>query len=120
MPILILILLLVASNVDAAGAPVRIDDGDTLTDQEDIAVSSTAVLIKASNANRATLNCQVSDEVRWGTSAVTATRGQTIQAGVTVAIKNTSSIYMIATGTSATVSCTEESYSSSTGTVFSP
>lgn len=120
MPILILIFLLFASEASAAGAPVRIDDGDTVTEQADVTVSSTAILVKSSNANRAALNCSTTNAVRWGTSAVTATRGQSIPAGGSVQIKNTSAIYMIATGSSATVSCTEETYSSSTGPVFSP
>jgi hypothetical protein len=116
----VVLLIALAVYAHAAGAPVRIDDGDTLIDQTDTTVSTTAVLVKAANSNRASLNCTTTAQVRWGTSQISSTRGQIIPAGGSVEIKNTSSIYMIATGSNSSVSCTEETYSSSTGPVFSP
>lgn len=105
----------------AAPAPVKIDDGDTVTAQTDVTVTTTATLVSASNTSRASLNCTSSTNVRWGHSTVTATKGQQIAAGSTVAIHNTAAIYMIAEADSSTVSCTEESYSASSGSgVFSP
>lgn len=118
--ILIVFIVLLAGQAFAAGAPVRIDDGDTMTDQADLTVSSTATLVKASNSNRAALNCTTTDVIRWGTSSVTASRGQRVGAGASISIRNTGAIYMIAESADSTVSCTEESYSSSTGNVFSP
>lgn len=119
--ILFVVFLLAASPAWAAGSPVKIDDGDTLTDQLDLSVTSGAVvLVKASNTSRASLNCTTTTAVRWGTSAVTVSRGQRLAAGATVAIRNTAAIYMIAEADTSTVSCTEESHSSSSGTIFSP
>lgn len=113
--------LLMPSIVLADGTPVRIDDGDTITDQADVSVPSTAAtLVKASNSSRASLNCTTTENVRWGSSTITTTKGQQVQANSTVAIRNTGAIYMIAEAGTATVSCTEETYSSSSGTIFSP
>lgn len=122
MVLLILICILTAVDVWAAPAPVKIDDGDTVTAQTDISVpDSAATLISASNSSRGSLNCTTDSAVRWGGSNVTITRGQSLPAGATVAIHNTAAIYMIAESGTATVSCTEESYSASSGTgVFSP
>lgn len=119
---IILLLVLTASQAWAVGAPVRIDGGDTLTPQADVTVTTTATLVKASNANRAALNCTTTEEVRWGTSSVTTTSGQLLPANASVAITNTAAVYMIAVLTEATVSCTEESWASvSSGSgVFSP
>jgi len=120
--VLTLALILAASQVWAVGAPVRIDGGDTLTAKTDVTVSSTAVLIAASNANRATLNCTTTANVRWGHSTVTATKGQLIPANGSIGISNTAAVYMIAEGDASTVSCTEETWASvSSGSgVFSP
>ena len=117
-----LLAVLFASQAWAVGAPVRIDGGDTLTSQADVSVSATATLVKSSNANRAALNCTTTADVRWGTSAVTITSGQLLLANASVAIANTAAVYMIAVSDPATVSCTEESWaSSSSGSgVFSP
>ncbi len=114
--------VLFASQAWAVGAPVRIDGGDTLTSQADVSVSATATLVKASNANRATLNCNTTAEVRWGPSSVSSANGELIAAGGRIAITNTAAVYMIAVSDTATVSCTEESWaSSSSGSgVFSP
>lgn len=122
MVLLILICILTAADVWAAPAPVKMDDGDTVTAQTDISVpDSAATLISASNSSRGSLNCTTDLSVRWGGSNVTITRGQSIPAGGTVAIHNTAAIYMIAESGTATVSCTEESHSASSGTgVFSP
>ena len=119
--ILLALILLTASNVWAAGSPVRIDDGDTVTDQADITVTSAAaVLIKASSSTRTVLSCSISEPVRWGTSAITTTRGQLIAGGASAEFRNTAAIYMIAESDDSTVSCTEESSSSASGPIFSP
>lgn len=120
--IIILFFALTAPYVWAAPAPVKMDDGDTVTAQSDVSVSdSTATLVASSNSSRGSLNCTTDLAVRWGGSNVTVARGQSIPSGGTVAIHNTAAIYMIAESGTATVSCTEESYSASSGTgVFSP
>ena len=109
-------------QVWAVGAPVRIDGGDTITEKNDVFVTTTATLISASNSKRATLNCTTSGAVRWGASGVTSTKGQLISAGGVIAIQNTGSVYMAAESDTVTVSCTEESWASvSSGSgVFSP
>lgn len=114
--------VLFASQAWAVGAPVRIDGGDTITSQADVSVTTTSTLVKASNANRATLNCNTTAEVRWGPSSVSSANGELIAAGGRIAITNTAAVYMIAVSDTATVSCTEESWaSSSSGSgVFSP
>ena len=119
---IIFVLAVTASNAWAVGAPVRIDGGDTITAVADATVASTAVLIKAANTKRAALNCTTDVEVRWGPSSVTITTGQVIAAGSTIAITNTAAVYMIAESGTANVSCTEETWaSSSSGSgVFSP
>ena len=115
-----LLLALTTTQAFAAGAPVRIDDGDTVTEKADVTVSSTATLVSASNANRASLTCSVTDAVRWGSATVTADSGVRIAASGAIAIRNTAAVYMIAEGDDSTVSCTEETYASTTGPVFSP
>lgn len=119
---IIVLIALTTSQVWAVGAPVRIDGGDTITDLSDVSVSTTATLVKASNTNRAALNCTTTADVRWGSSTVTITKGQLVPANGSVTITNTAAIYMIAEADTATVSCTEESWASvSSGTgVFSP
>lgn len=106
----------------AAGAPVRIDGGDTFTTQADLTVTSaTAVLVGSSNANRAALNCTTDQPVRWGSSAVTPSQGQRIPAGAAIEIHNTGAVYMIAESLSAVVSCTQEVFSASSSSgIFSP
>lgn len=120
---IIFLIALTASNAWAVGAPVRIEGGDTITVLADVSVSTSAVLIKASNANRAALNCTTDVDVRWGSSSVTSTTGQLLSAGSTVTVTNTAAVYMITVNAeTATVSCTEESWASvSSGAgVFSP
>ena len=114
--------LLLASQAWAVGAPVRIDGGDTITSQADVSVTTTATLVKASNTNRATLNCNTTADVRWGPSSVSSANGELIAAGGRIAITNTAAVYMIAVSDTSTVSCTEESWaaSSSGSGVFSP
>ena len=105
--LIIILLLPLSANAD----PVQIDDGHKLTVIADVTVTSSATLISASNANRASLNCTNTDagvHVRWGSSSVTATTGQQLQAGLAISIRNTAAIYMISEGTDVTVSCTEE------------
>lgn len=119
--IVLLLSLLMTSTAWAAGSPVRVDDGDTITDQADVTVTSAAaVLIKASNSNRSALNCTTTTNVRWGSSTITITKGQLVAANSSVAIRNTGAIYMIAETDTATVSCTEETYSAASSTIFSP
>lgn len=115
-------MLIIAVNVYAAGAPVRIDEGDTVTARTDVLVTTAATLVASSNSNRAALNCTTDADVRWGGPTVTATNGQNIPANGSVAIKNTAGIYMITSVDTANVSCTEESWQSvSSGSgVFSP
>jgi hypothetical protein len=119
---IIVLIALTASQAWAVGAPVRIDGGDTITGQADVSVTTTVTLIKASNTSRAALNCTTTADVRWGHSTVTATTGQLLAAGASIAIQNTAAVYMIAESTTATVSCTEETWASvSSGSgVFSP
>ena len=115
-----LLLALTTTQAFAAGAPVRIDDGDTVTEKADVTVSGTATLVSASNSNRASLTCSVTDAVRWGSATVTTTSGVRIAANGAIAIRNTAAVYMIAEDVDSTVSCTEETYASTTGPVFSP
>lgn len=119
--IIILFFALTASTAWAAPAPVKIDDGDTVTAYTDVSVTTTATLVQASNSSRGALSCTVSAPVRWGHSTVTTTKGQQIAANATITIHNTAAIYMIAESDTATVSCTEETYSTSSSSgVFSP
>lgn len=119
---IILFIVLTASTALAGPAPVKMDDGDTVTAQSDVSVTTTtATLVSASNSSRGALNCTASTAVRWGHSTVTATKGQQIQAGGSISIHNTAAVYMIAETDTATVSCTEESYSTASSSgVFSP
>lgn len=118
---IIVFIALTASTAWAAPAPVKMDDGDTVTAQTDVSVTTTATLVSASNSSRGALNCTASTDVRWGHSTVTATKGQKIPAGGSISIHNTAAVYMIAETDTATVSCTEESYSASSSSgVFSP
>lgn len=118
----ILCLLALTSTVVWAGpAPVKIDEGDTVTVRSDVTVTTTATLVAASNSSRAVLSCTTDAVVRWGSATVTATQGQRIAANSSVAIANTAAIYMITESGTAAVSCTEETYAASSGTgVFSP
>lgn len=119
---IIFLIALTSSNAWAVGAPVRIDGGDTITTLGPVTVTTTAIIIAASNANRAALNCSTSSDVRWGPSTVTATSGQQVPAGASVEIRNTAAVYMIAVADNSIVSCTEESWASvSSGSgIFSP
>lgn len=118
---LLVLIALTASTAWAAPAPVKMDDGDTVTAYTDISVTTTATLIAASNSSRGVLNCTTSAAVRWGHSTVTTTKGQQIPAGGSIAIHNTAAIYMIAESDTAAVSCTEETYSAASSSgVFSP
>lgn len=119
---LIVTLLLTASPVWAVGSPVRLDGGDTITALSDVTVTTTATLIAASNSNRAALNCTTDAQVRWGSSAITATKGQVIVSSGSIEIRNTAAVYMIVESGTANVTCTEESWESvSSGSgIFSP
>lgn len=120
---LLLSMLLIAAQVYAAGAPVRVDEGDTITSISDIIVtSSAAVLIAASNANRAVLNCTTDGPIRWGDATVTVAKGHLIHGNSPFAIRNVGPIYVIAADLTVTVSCTEESWAAGAfgSGVFSP
>jgi hypothetical protein len=105
----------------AAPAPVKIDEGDTVTPRVDITVTTTATLVAAANSSRAVLSCTTDAVVRWGSSSVSSSQGQRLAANSSIAIANTAAIYMATESGAASVSCTEESYSASSGTgVFSP
>jgi hypothetical protein len=114
--------VLLASHAWAVGAPVRIDGGDTITALADVTVTTTATIVRASNANRASLNCTTDQNVRWGDSSSTITKGQLLIANSSIAIANTAAVYMIAESAAANVSCTEETWASSSsgGPIFSP
>ena len=116
------VLLLLASPCWAVNASVRIDGGENVVSQSDVAVSSTPVLIASSNSRRAALNCTTTANVRWGDSGISATKGQLLQANGGIEIKNTASIYMVAEVGDAVVSCTEETWdaTSSSSPIFSP
>lgn len=117
------LLTCIAAQAFAAGAPVRIDGGDTVTANTDVSVGSTTpTLVSPSNSNRAALTCSVTQAVRWGPANVSTTTGLHIGTDNAITIHNTAAVYMIAEASSSTVSCTEESWaagSSGTG-VFSP
>lgn len=118
---LLVFVALTATTVWAGPAPIRNNEGDTITPKADISVSTAATLIAASNATRAVLNCSTDATIRWGSSAVTSAQGQRVLANSSVAITNTGAVYMAAESGSAVVSCTEETFAASSGTgVFSP
>lgn len=120
--VLIGVLMLLAAPCWAINASVRTDGGENVVEQDDVNVSTTAVLIATLNSRRAALNCSTTSTVRWGGPGVTATKGQRLIANSSITIQNTGSVYMIAEDTDATVSCTEETWNaaSSSGTIFSP
>lgn len=77
----------------------------------DVTVAGTATLVRAANASRTVLSCTNNNaavHVRWGNSAVTATQGQRILAGLAVQITDREAIFMISEGASVVVSCTEQ------------
>lgn len=120
--IIIVLFALTAAQAWAAGAPVRIDEGDTMTPLADITVTTTATLIDTSNSSRATLNCTVNTEIRWGDSSVTSTKGNRVGANIPFSIRNQGVVYFAATASTGTASCTRESWSVAPGSsgVFSP
>src|SRR5690349_4664144 len=99
------LLLLMAMPSWALNAYIRIDGGENVTGLADVTVSSTAVLIKASNSYRASLSCTTTANVRWGDSTITTTKGQLVPANAGVEIRNTAAVYMIAESGDAVVSC---------------
>jgi len=102
---------LVALPVSAASGITQIDGGYKITPISDVTVSGSATLIQAADATRVTLSCtntSGSVNVRWGSSAVTATTGQQIPFGSAIEIRNIGAVYMISEGTDVTVSCTKE------------
>ena len=109
---LLLLLLCVLSVPSLSEAVnVQMDDGDQITPTADVTVTGSATLISAANSNRATLSCtntSATVNVRWGSSAVTASTGQRIPANSSAEIRNTGAVYMISEGANVTVSCTEE------------
>lgn len=85
-------------------------DGTTIAPKSAVSVTSSATLVSAANGNRKTLNCTVDSTaaVRWGDSTVTASTGQRLSAGSSVAIRNPSAVYMASEGSTVLVFCTEE------------
>ena len=85
--------------------------GDKIVAVSDVTVTNSATVVKAGNGNRLALSCtntSGSVNVRWGDSTVTATKGQQLKAGASIAIENRDAVYMISEGANVTVSCTEE------------
>ena len=77
----------------------------------DVTVTSTATLIVTNDPFRAGISCTNHDaavHVRWGSSTVTATKGQRFAAGATIEIATKGEVYMISEGADVTVSCTKE------------
>lgn len=77
----------------------------------DVTVTTAATLIAPLDVTRAALSCTNTDAsiaVRWGSSAVTASAGQRIIAGVSIEIRSTDAVYMIAESATVTMSCTKE------------
>lgn len=117
----LLVLLLMASPVWAAPASVKLTEGEQITSKEDIAATTSAnVLIGPANTLRGALNCYTTTEIRWGDSAISATRGSLIPASTPFVIRNIAAVYARATSSAGTISCTEEIYVSGGGNVFSP
>lgn len=82
-----------------------------ITPIDDVTVTSTATLVTAGSAFRTGISCTNHDaavHVRWGSSSVTATKGQRFAAGATIEIATKGPVYMISEGANVTVSCTEE------------
>lgn len=107
----IYIVLVFAYATPAMALYVQIDDGGSLQEIADVTVTSSATLIDAADLNRATLNCTNNDasvNVRWGSSAVTATSGQRVKAGSSIEVRNKYAVYMISEGANVTISCTKE------------
>ncbi len=83
----------------------------SITPIDDVTVTSTATLITAGSAFRTGISCTNHDaavHVRWGSSTVTATKGQRFLAGASIEIATKGPVYMISEGANVTVSCTEE------------
>lgn len=86
-------------------------DASSVASKADVTVTSSATVVAAANYSRAALSCtntHATVNVRWGDSAVTASRGQQIKAGRGIEIRNSAPVYMISEGADVTVSCTEE------------
>lgn len=92
------------------GSPVTFG-GSTVAPFTDVTVTASATLVRVASASRVALSCTNTDgavHVRWGDSAVTATKGQRIAAGASIEIKSLGAVYMFSEGTDVTMSCTEE------------
>ncbi len=89
----------------------QINHGKTVVPFTDVAVTSSATLVRAASDIRIALSCtntHATVHVRWGSSAVTAAVGQRIPAGTAIEIRSTGAVYMISEGATVTMSCTEE------------
>lgn len=119
---LIWAMLLIPAVSWAASAPVKIYEGDTITAQTDVTtVVGSNVVLAAANENRGALTCHTTTEIRWGDTSISDTKGLIISAGTPFVIHNTAIMYVRATTDPGTVSCTEETFSTASGsTVFSP
>lgn len=120
--LLLIPFLLWTASALAAGAPVALDGGDTLTVATDVSVDTSATLIATADSSRAFLNCYTTADVRWGPSTITTTKGMLLPSGTPFSTTSKAAVYMIALTDTATVSCTQESFSTSSsgGPIFSP
>ena len=84
--------------------------GSVTTPVTDFTVTGAATKVANANSLRDMLNCTIHGavHVRWGDSAVTATKGQRVPAGASFTTKIRGEVYMISEGANVTVSCTEE------------
>lgn len=76
----------------------------------DVTVTATATLVCPANDNRVTCTCVNlgTDDIRYGDSAISATKGARIGAGQPAEIRVRGAIYMISEGLDVTVACTQE------------
>lgn len=107
MNLLVIILCLLAPSLAfAADSPAS-----GITAIADVTVTSTATLVKTSNAARIWLTCTNNDTsvaVRWGDGGVTSSTGQKLAAGGTIEVSNRAAIFMASESTDVVISCTEE------------
>lgn len=76
----------------------------------DVTVTATATLVCPANDNRVTCTCVNlgAEDVRYGDSTISATKGARIGAGQPAEIRVRGAIYMISEGLDTTLACTQE------------
>lgn len=96
---------LYAQTVDRWSPPPKF-----MVSQSDVTVTSTATLVCPANENRVNCTCvnTGTDDVRYGDSTISATKGARIGAGQPAEIRVRGEIYMISEGLDVTVACTQE------------